>query len=101
MVDEVGQPVCQEPLLGQTQASGRQRAQPPRTIRRARDVVVHLLDQLVDGVEAHHPPQPVHEGDLDLDAVELQVVTVEHVGLDPAVAFAVERRVGADQIAAG
>ena len=47
-------------------------------------------------LERDHPAQPVDERHLDLDAVELEVVAVEDVGLDPALALAVEGRVGAD-----
>ena len=42
------------------------------------------------------PADPVDERHLDLDVVQLEVVAVEHVGLDPALALALERRVGAD-----
>ena len=43
-----------------------------------------------------HAAQPLDERHLDLDAVELEVVAVQHVALHPALALAVERRVGAD-----
>ena len=67
-----------------------------RSVPRAAYVVVHGLDEGLDALELHHPAQPVDEGDLDLDAVELEVVAVEDVGLHAAVPLAVEGRVGAD-----
>ena len=72
------------------------RGQAPRSSRVRRDVVGHLLDQRLDAVEGDHAAEPLDELDLDLDAVELEVGAVEHVGLDAALAHALEGRVGAD-----
>ena len=55
----------------------------------------------VDPLELHHPAEPLDEGHLDLDAVELEVVAVQDVGLDAALALAVEGRVGADRDGGG
>src|SRR5262249_26453915 len=63
---------------------------------RATYVVVHRLDERVDAVETLHPADAFDERHLDLDVVELEVVAVEHVGLDAAFTFAVEGRVGPD-----
>ena len=40
---------------------------------RAVHVAVHLLDELLHGLEGDHAAQPVDERDLHLDAVQLQV----------------------------
>src|SRR3954452_4490248 len=60
------------------------------------DVGGHLLDQCLDAVEPQRRSQPLDELDGDALAVEVQVVPVEHVGLDPPLR-AVERRVRADR----
>src|SRR5665648_96049 len=60
------------------------------------DVVVHLRDELLDGLEADHRAQPGDELQHDLLAVQLQVVAVGDVCLDPPTR-AIERRVGADR----
>ena len=95
------------PARSRAARAGGTTPRPPPAARRARavisqqlagavDVGRHLLDERLDRVEGDHPAQPLDEADLDLDAVQLQVGAVEHVALDPAVAHAVEGRVGAD-----
>src|SRR3954453_6351945 len=68
----------------------------PEDLPGAPYVVPHGLDQRVEAVEAHHRADPLDEGDLDLDVVQLQVVTVEHVGLHAPLTLPVEGRVRAD-----
>ena len=60
------------------------------------DVLGHLHEQRLDPVEGDGLAQPVEEVDGDVLAVQLEVVAVEHVGLDPA-GGAAEGRVGADR----
>ena len=61
------------------------------------DVVVHRRDEVVDGLEAQHPPEPVHENDLHLTVVEIQVTLgVDDVGLHPAAALSGEGGVHTD-----
>ena len=97
VVDEVGQPVREEPGLAPLRSGLRSAGSvSAEDLAGAVDVVVHRLDERVDALERHHPAQPFDERHLDLDAVELEVVAVQDVGLDPALALAVEGRVGAD-----
>ena len=100
-LDEVGQPVAHEPLLRVAQSLLAVDHQ-DMTIRRSRIVRVRSTSSAIVATSAStpskrdHAADPRDERDLHLHAVQLEVVAVEHVGLDPALALAVERRVGAD-----
>ncbi len=59
------------------------------------DVLAHLHDEGVDGVEAEGAAQPDGEVDRGVQPVKVQVGAVERVGLDGA-DLAVEGGVGAD-----
>jgi hypothetical protein len=65
-------------LCGCHTNSGRMQ-QVPRLL----DISMHLSDQCLFPGVLHLAAEPSVEIDRDLDVVELKIITIQHVGLDP------------------